>query len=193
MNYKEKTNILGFNIPNVAIYGVIIAIVLFFFGVFKAVKNFISALFSKLGLSSSNKDQTAENNKVIDNQFKNDKAVSALMTNGNKDKAEALFKAMDGIGTNSKAIFTIFQGIKTEKEMKAIYLMFGVRTLNVLPWYSFGPAYPVAMGANLWGGFTGTLTECLKNELSNSEMNKNLGTESVRYGVQTKLNWLNIK
>jgi hypothetical protein len=191
MNYKGKTNILGFNVPNVVLYGVILAIVLFFFGVFKAIKNFISALFNKLGLGSDNKDQVDENDKEILKRIEKVPGVKNEINNGNKDKAEALYKAMNGMGTDTKAIYEIFKTILGPNQMGAIYKMYGRRNLSIMSWFSAGPAYPVALGANLFGGFSGTLTECLKNELSSSELNKNLGTPAVKWGIQTKLNWLN--
>jgi hypothetical protein len=191
MNYKGKTNILGFNVPNVILYGVILAVILFFFGVFKAIKNFISALFNKLGLGSDNKDQVEENDKEILRKIEKVPGVKNEINTGNKDKAEALLKAMNGMGTDSKGIYQIFKTILGPNQMGAIYKMYGRRNLSIMPWFGAGPAYPVALGANLFGGFSGTLTECLKNELSNSELNKNLGTPTVKWGIQTKLNWLN--
>ncbi|MCK9562909.1 MAG: hypothetical protein M0R02_09360 [Bacteroidales bacterium] len=80
---------------------------------------------------------------------------------------DVLFEAMNGVGTNTAKIKTVFQKLKTKTDFLKLVEFFGVRTLSL---------------GYLWLTETGTLFQLLESELSaneKAEMNQILRNISV--------------
>lgn len=87
-----------------------------------------------------------------------------------QDMANKLFNAMDGMGTDEKKILTTLAQLKTKADWNKLKQAYGTRKISA------------------WGfGYTGTLLECLKSELSD------MGEPDFNeYDVNAKLNVNNI-
>lgn len=74
--------------------------------------------------------------------------------------ANSLFDAMNGYGTGNDRIEKELQKLKSKNEWDALVRAFGTRTISSGTWNVFQ------------SDFTGTLPECLNDELDSSELEK---------------------
>ena len=74
--------------------------------------------------------------------------------------ANAIFDAMNGYGTGNDRIEKELQKLKSKSEWDALVRAFGTRTISSGTWNVFQK------------DFTGTLSECLNDELDSSELER---------------------
>lgn len=187
-NPNHKTNLFGFNIPNLLLYGLIALILFVFFSLWKGIKNTFNNVFGSDGASGlfgqSSANQISSN--LLDRLKKND-TVKANMTAANEAKAAKLLEAMQGAGTDEKTIKQIFDTITGQGQFAAIYCLYGIRKLTVVP--SFLSFLPAVLFANGTGGYEGDLIGALKSELSDSDLDfkSSPAKHSIRYKLDNYL------
>ena len=175
-NPNGRTNLFGFNISNVLMYGLILCAILvvvkigvIFGNIFKSIKKF-------LGLSDD--EDTEKNEQNIEENLKKDKAVqSQSKLTSTQVIAKDIFNAVDGFGLNEDLLYDSFRRITGPNQMKAVYLAYGERKVGIIWGYSF----------------TGTLDVMLRWRLMSYQLNKELGKigkHPVGWSIATKLSWL---
>lgn len=187
-NPNHKTNLFGFNIPNLLLYGLIALVIFVFFSLWKGIKNTFSSIFGSdsgtgiFGQSSGNQIVTS----LLDRLKKSD-MVKSNMTAENQNKAAKLLDAMQGMGTNVKAIKSIFDSITGQGQFAAIYSFYGIRKLTLMP--SFLSFLPPVIVSNIAGGYEGDLIGALKSELSASDLDEKSSPakQSIRYKIDNYL------
>ena len=128
-----------------------------------------SAIDGVKGLFGKGKAQS-ENQDLIFKRLADNAGVKSQINTENGRKAEMLFNAMNGMGTDENKIFDVFKTITGPNQFGAIYYMYGLRTLSLVPWFAnFIPVVGITSLSNMTGK---DLIECLTDELSASDLKK---------------------
>ena len=115
------------------------------------------------------KDWTSEEEKIN----KDPKRKATLSPAALSSKANKIFSAMDGYGTDAEAIVSVFRSLKTDGDFVGLQKAFGIRTIDS------GYLNPAP-------NFRGTLTAAITDELSNyykQRINKILTDKKIKYRV----------
>lgn len=172
-NYKGKTSLLGFSIPNLVIYGLIAGILYMMYKTFTSITDRIKKFF---GMSSDTDEAISDNNEALLKTIKSNSAVQGQMNNQSRILAENIWTAINAYGYDQHAVFAAFRAIKNggANQMAAVFQIFGSREISLFP----------------FGSKKGNLIELVKWRLTSEEYNRNLGTNTVRWSVRTLLNWI---
>ena len=104
---------------------------------------------------------------------KDPKRKSTLSSASLSSKANKIFAAMDGYGTDEEAIISVFRSLKTDGDFIGLQKAFGIRTIDS------GYLNPTP-------NFKGTLNAAITDELSNyykQRINKILTDKKIKYRV----------
>lgn len=85
-----------------------------------------------------------------------------------------IFNAMDGYGTDEQGILDSFSKLKTNNDFDRLTSSFGVKTISS------------GAGNIFTSDFTGNLSQCLRNELSEywiTEINKTLASHNIQRSI----------
>lgn len=199
-NPNHRTTLFGYTIPNLILYIIIILLIYFFWSIYKALRNVFRNIFGGgigSGLVDSftgsfKKDNTSKAVTLsIFDKLKSIPSVSSQLTMDMQSKANQLFTAMDGSGTDEKAIFKIFDTITGPNQFAGLYISYGWRRLNALG--GLFKVFPTAWLINMGVDYEGDLIGALKSELSKSDLDKaNKGGLSIRYKLDNYLKSFNI-
>lgn len=171
-NPNANTRLFGFSIPNILMYVILAAVIFIFIKMGSIVGGIIDRIKKMFGFSGE--DAQADNQKEITNSLTKDPAVKLELNTGNRNKAEALYNALDGFGYDLDAIYSIFRSITGPNQLKAIYVAFGTRTVGP-------PLFNV----------TGDLAACLKARMWDYQYTKNIGTKTNPYSIKDKIDqWI---
>lgn len=115
------------------------------------------------------KDWEGEQEKID----KDPKRKATLSPASLSSKANKIFSAMDGYGTDEEAIISVFRSLKTDGDFIGLQKAFGIRTIDS------GYLNPAP-------NFKGTLTAAITDEVSNyykQRINKILTDKKIKYRV----------
>ena len=115
------------------------------------------------------KDWDSEQEKID----KDPKRKATLSPASLSSKANKIFSAMDGYGTDEEAIISVFRSLKTDGDFIGLQKAYGIREV------SSGAGNPAP-------NFKGTLTAAITDELSNyykQRINKILTDKKIKYRV----------
>ena len=115
------------------------------------------------------KDWEGEEEKIS----KDPKRKATLSAASLSSKANKIFSAMDGYGTDEEAIISVFRSLKTDGDFIGLQKAFGIRTIDS------GYLNPAP-------NFKGTLTAAITDEVSNyykQRINKILTDKKIKYRV----------
>jgi hypothetical protein len=90
--------------------------------------------------------------------------------------AEDIFNAMDGYGTDEDAIILAFSKINSDADFDAVNSAFGTRTINS------------GSGNIFVGDFTGNLSQCLVDELSEYYIDQ-INSDLINKGITRRISY----
>jgi hypothetical protein len=107
----------------------------FFYLFYKAIKLIILKMKNILGLETV-ADSSEKNLTGIIDDIKSQSGVKNAINAEVRQKAEKLYNAMEGWGTDVKTIFGVFNSIRSVNEMKAIFVVYDVRKIWNAPFWT---------------------------------------------------------